>query len=288
MRQRFTKSEVEQLERQIYDYVEGTRPVSVRHVYYRMTDPGLPVHVEKTESGYKKIQNRMREMRVNGTLPFAWISDMTRRGYFTDTWSSKEEFLKQTASLYRRSVWADYCYDYVEVWCESRSMVGPLWQTCSDLAVPLYPTGGFPSLSLIYEASEAIKSQIEAFGYNNIIILYIGDYDPSGLTIDVDLENKMRGFIGDVGIEFKRIGITEEQIVQYALPTKPRKPTDKLRPDILKTVETEALDASILRGLLRGEIESHIPEGTLRVLHETEKSERVDLLSLAKSFIGQG
>ena len=76
---RFTNAEVLQLEKQIYDYVESTKPVTVRHVFYRMTDPTLPVHVEKTLSEYEKIRYRMSEMRTKGTMPYAWISDMTRK-----------------------------------------------------------------------------------------------------------------------------------------------------------------------------------------------------------------
>ena len=282
MRNRVTKAEVEQLERQIYEYVKVTNPVSIRHVFYRMTDPNLPVHVDKTDSGYNKIQNRMKEMRMNGRLPYAWISDMTRRGYFTSTWSSKNDFLTDVTRLYRRSVWKDHCYDYLEVWCESRSIVGVIEELCHELAVPLYPCGGFASLSLEYQAAEHIKTQADAHGYNNVVILYIGDYDPSGLDIDRDLEHKMRHFLGDaIGLEFRRIAITEEQIGQYDLPVKPRKKTDKRRLDITSTVETEAMDASILRGLLQPEIEIYIPDGVLEVLRTTEQSERNDLLTLA-------
>ena len=163
-------------------------------------------------------------------------------------------------------------------------MVGPLWKTCSPLAVPLYPTGGFPSLTLTYEAAESIKNQVDVFGYSKIVILYVGDYDPSGLTIDVDLEKKMRDFLGDdINLEFNRIAITKEQIEEYDLPTKPRKENQNLKPEIKITVETEALDASILRGLLHSEIERHIPENAVRVLRATEKSEKASLVNMAKN-----
>ena len=52
MRQRMTKAAVEQLERQIFEVLEQDNPQSVRHVFYRMTDPRLPVAIPKTEAGY--------------------------------------------------------------------------------------------------------------------------------------------------------------------------------------------------------------------------------------------
>jgi hypothetical protein len=40
-RQRRTKAQILQLQTQIYDVLEADYPQSVRHVFYRMTDPRL-------------------------------------------------------------------------------------------------------------------------------------------------------------------------------------------------------------------------------------------------------
>ena len=100
-RNRRTAEEVAQLEKQIYAVLEQDHPQSVRHVFYRMTDPRLPVFVEKSDHGYKQIQHRMTEMRRAGTLPYDWITDATRRGYFVDTFNSGAEFIEAYAGLYR-------------------------------------------------------------------------------------------------------------------------------------------------------------------------------------------
>jgi hypothetical protein len=55
-----------------------------------------------------------------------------------------------------RALW-DQSDNYVEVWCESRSIAGMLEDTCEELCVSLYPTSGFSSLSLAYEAAEIIN-----------------------------------------------------------------------------------------------------------------------------------
>ncbi len=69
-RNRRTKAQVAQLEAQIVEVCEADHPVSVRHVFYRMTDPRLPEPVEKTEQGYKQVQKRVVEMRRAGRLPY--------------------------------------------------------------------------------------------------------------------------------------------------------------------------------------------------------------------------
>ena len=44
-------------------------PQSVRHVFYLMTDPTLPVSVDKTERGYKLVQRRCVKLRRDGIVP---------------------------------------------------------------------------------------------------------------------------------------------------------------------------------------------------------------------------
>jgi hypothetical protein len=56
-----------------------------------------------------------------------------------------------------------------------------------------------------------------------------------------------------------------EQIEAYALPTKPRKASDRRAQHITGTVEAEAMPAGTMRTLLRDEIEALLPEDALAV-----------------------
>ena len=49
------------------------------------TDPTGPVSVDKTEAGYDAIVRRCTALRRSGRLPYHWLTDATRRGYFVDT-----------------------------------------------------------------------------------------------------------------------------------------------------------------------------------------------------------
>lgn len=60
-------------------------------------------------------------LKRQGQLPYGWITDATRRGYFVDAFSSAADFVRRMAGLYR----GDLCArsdSYVEIWCESRSI----------------------------------------------------------------------------------------------------------------------------------------------------------------------
>jgi len=174
---------------------------------------------------------------------------------------------------------------YVEVWVESRSLAGVLEATCDDLAVSLYPSGGFSSLTLTFEAARHINEVFQYTGKQEAHILYVGDYDPAGVHIDRDIEAKLRRHLKpNIQLDFLRLGINPEQIHEYDLPTKPRKEGERRRVDIEMTVEAEAMPAGILRELLRESVEQYLPEGALKAAKVAEESEREGLYLLAKGL----
>ena len=284
-RQRRTKAAVEQLERQIRDVLAEDHPQSVRHVFYRMTDPRLPEPVEKSDRGYRHVQNRVVEMRRSGAIPYGWITDATRRGYFVSTYNSAGEFIERMHGFYRADLWRDN-WAYPEVWVESRSIAAVIQNECEELAVSLYPAGGFTSISLAHEAAKMINYE---HGGREVVIFYIGDFDPAGVLIDVSLEKELRLHLKpDVSLRFERIAITREQIEAYSLPSKPRKASDRRSPEITATVEAEAMPAGILRRLLRYEIEALLPDNALEVARIAEESEKAQLARMADLLQSDG
>ncbi|ROO26774.1 hypothetical protein SAHL_12220 [Salinisphaera orenii YIM 95161] len=220
----------------------------------------------------------MTKMRRAGTLPYGWITDSTRRGHFTYTYRDTADFVRSVKGLYRGDLWmhADH---YVEVWCESRSIAGVIENTCRELAVSLYPAGGFTSLSFAHEAAQFIRDDARG---RPAEIIYIGDFDPAGVTIDKSIETELRLHVGDeVDLNFHRIAINEDQIAEYDLPTKPRKKSDKRVLHLKETVEAEALPAYIMRDMLRDAVEQFLPQGALHAtkVAEIEESRFLDDLA---------
>lgn len=277
-RERRTSARLAQLDLQILTVLREDHPQSVRHVFYRMTDPRLPESVEKSERGYRHVQDRIVKLRRSGELPYGWISDATRRGYHVATYSGRADFLRRVAGLYRADLWADANH-YCEVWCESRSIAGVIEADCRELAVSLYPAGGFSSLSLTYQAAEFINTQAAE---KPATIFYIGDYDPAGVLIDRSIERELRKHLDScVGLSFERIAINEDQIALYDLPRKPRKQTDRRALHIADTVEAEAMQAGTLRAILRQRIEALLPQHALAVARVVEEDERRGVRLLA-------
>ena len=284
-RERRTKGRVDQLDDQIIAVLVEDHPQSVRHVFYRMTDPRLEEPVEKSDRGYRHVQDRLKKLRRAGLVPYNWISDATRRGYHVNTFNSAADFLRRMNGLYRADLWRNADY-YCEVWTESRSLAGVIEDECEELAVSLYPAGGFSSITLAFEAADFINQRHDG---RDVVIFYIGDYDPAGVLIDIALERELRAHLSpDITLHFERIGITEEQIAHFDLPTKPRKEGDRRSAQVRSTVEAEAMPAAIMRHLLRSRIEALLPPGALAIAKAAEKSERTMIDGLAGMLEARG
>lgn len=280
-RDRRTAERVNTLDDQIIAVLAADHPQSVRHVFYRMTDPRLAEPVEKSDRGYRHVQDRCVKLRRSGRLPYGWLADSTRRGYHTNTFTGMSDFLRRMNGLYRSDLWF-HAPHYVEVWVESRSIAGVIQDDCKELAVSLYPCGGFSSITLAYEAAEAINACADD---KHVVILYVGDYDPAGVLIDKSLERELRAHLAsNIELTFERIGITEQQITDLDLPSNPRKATDKRSQHVQFAVEAEAMPAATMRALVRTHVESYLPEHALEIAKVAEAEERKGLVRLAQDL----
>ena len=187
---------------------------------------------------------------------------------------------------YRGDLWSSAGV-YVEVWCESRSIAGVIEDTCRELAVSLYPSGGFTSLTLAHQAAEYINYATDD-GEIPAHVIYLGDYDPAGVLIDQKIDEELRRHLDpDVYLDFERIAVLEDQIVEMDLPTKPRKKSERRVQHIQETVECEAIPAGVLRGLLREAVEDFLPPGALEAAKAAEESER-EMIGWAAGMLGVG
>lgn len=284
-RERRTREQIGQLGAQIIAVLSEDHPQSVRHVFYRMTDPRLPEPVEKSDRGYRHVQDRCVKLRRSGAIPYGWIADMSRRGYYVNTFHGAGDFLRRMRGLYRADLWRDAALR-CEVWVESRSIASVLIDDCDELAVALFPCGGFSSLSFVHSAAEEHN---ESADDRPLVVLYVGDYDPAGVLIDQALERELRLHLSErIPLIFVRVGINPEQIESYKLPTKPRKDSDRRSLYVAETVEAEAMPARILRGILRERIERMLPEGALAAAKVAEQSEREHIERIARMMSDRG
>jgi hypothetical protein len=236
-----------------------------------------------SDRGYRHVQARCVALRRSGELPYGWFADLSRRGYFVNTFSSASDFVNRMKGLYRADIWRD-ADSRCEVWAESRLIASVILEDCEQLAVDLYPCGGFSSLSFVYEVAESLNNSDDD---RPMQVFYIGDFDAAGVLIDVSLERELRLHLrSDIALTFERIGINLNQIAKYDLPTKPRKESDRRSLHIDCAVEAESLPAKILRAILRDKVEALLPVNALAVAQVAEQSEREHLTRMAAMLRG--
>ncbi len=265
-RTRRTKAQMEAIRDAIFSELEETHPQTVRHVFYRMVAMGVVPKLEKL--GYQTVMAQLLKMRKSGRVPWGWVADATRWRIKPTSYGSLEEALVRNARFYRRDIWAQ-AEVYVEVWCESDSIGGIIVEETREWDVPLLTSRGFASASYLYDCAEEI-ARLGRPAY----LYYFGDWDPSGKIIPEVIERELREHAPDAEIHFERIAITEEQIREYDLPTKPPKKSTHSKNFTGGTVEIEALQVSDLLALVNDCIERHIDPHHLKITKVAERSER--------------
>jgi hypothetical protein len=240
--------------------------MTVRQVFYQATVHGF---VEKAESGYVKVQTDLTVMRRAGELPYSWLADNTRWQRKPRTYNGVQDALKATAAFYRKDLWTN-ADSYVEIWLEKDALSGVIYPVTSLYDVPLMVARGYASLSFLYNAAEAINElEVPTFIY------HLGDFDPSGVNAGEKIEEELKEMAPNADITFERIAVTEEQIDEWDLPTRPTKKSDtrsKAFGDI--SVELDAIEPNRLRAIVQEAIEYHLPAKQFEVLKAVEESER--------------
>ena len=133
----------------LQQFAREEKPVAIRRLYYRSTTDGP---VEKTNQGYRKIQNTVTAMRRDGSLPWSWISDGTRLMRKPRSHDSIDDALDWTVATSRKNLWAA-AEVQVEIWCEKDAITGTVFPVTSEYDVPLMIARGFSSLSFLYSAA---------------------------------------------------------------------------------------------------------------------------------------
>jgi hypothetical protein len=265
-RHRATKQEMIQRRGAIQKIIREIKPASVRQIFYQTTVRGL---MDKTEADYDKVQLTTVWLRQHGYCPFGWISDATRWMRKPASHDTLEQALIETAKTYRCAVWRDENV-YVEIWIEKDALAGTIYDVTEQYDVPLMVARGYSSITFLHAAAEAIT------GHGKPAYVYhLGDFDPSGQDAAAHIERKLREYAPGVPIHFEELSVTEKQILDCDLPTRPTKKSDTRSKNWKgDSVELDAIEPNRLRQIVRAAIERHISPQRLAVIEEAERSER--------------
>ena len=184
----------------MYTMIEAAQPITGRGVGYKLFVAKLIASMSTTEM--QKVYRLLKIARERNIIPWEWIVDETRSIERVSTWSNPTEFAKCVARSYRRDFW-DQQPHRVQVWSEKGTVRGLLRPVLDSYAVGFNPVHGFTSATSAHDAAMDDDGR-------PLHVLYVGDYDPSGLCMsEMDLPKRFAEYGGD-HIKLKRIALTRE------------------------------------------------------------------------------
>jgi hypothetical protein len=210
---------------------------------------------DKTEAAYGRLCHHIANARRARLIPFDAIRDDGLTTYGLGHFADHDAFKRHVRRLgerYTRNKLAAQHY-HIEVWCEAAGMLPQLHEVSEQYSVPVYSSGGFDSLT----AKKDLASRICSVG-KPTVILHLGDYDPSGVSIFDSVAEDVEAFVdadrphGLITVEFERVALTEAQVSVYGLPTAPPKASDsRSKGWDGGTCQLEALPPDVIAEILR-------------------------------------
>jgi len=255
--------------------------LTLRQLFYQLVSK----HVfANTESNYKHLSRVLVKAREKGDVNASRIEDRSRQVLGQGDWgyespesflSTVERGLREAWKRFSLTLWEDQHYQ-VLVALEKDALSRLVSAVAGDFRVKTFPTRGYGSYTYVTEIAQ------ECDGDKPTIIVYLGDYDPSGLDIQRDLESRLERY-GAEDFKIERVALTLEQIQRYQLPPIPAKTSDpRLARFIADTggsdvVELDALSPNILQDVVRNAILHRIDmqKWNARVKHIREEKEKL-------------
>ena len=163
----------------------------------------------------------------------------------------------------------------VEVWSEKDTVIGSIEDLTDELGITVRVMRGFPSTTKVFDLARAIASSEKS-----MTALYLGDHDPSGRRIEIDLYERIHGYGAEFAI--KRIAIHAADIAKFSLPPLRVKESDSRAAGFLRRYGNECVELDALPPTeLRRRIEQAVTAMLDRVLwHHAVMVEEKELASI--------
>jgi hypothetical protein len=237
----------------MYAAAEAAQPITGRGIGYKLFTAGLIPGMDRNTM--QQVYRLLRLARERGDIPWEWIVDETRELERRAGWANPQAYAQAVSRSYRRDFWLQQPVR-VEVWSEKGTVRGVLAPVLNEYGVGFRVMHGFSSATALYDVAQDCDGR-------ELIALYCGDWDPSGLFMcQCDLPNRLAEYGGD-HVDVRRIALTKLDLRR--LPSFPA--TDKKKDTRYKWFiehyghrcwELDAMDPNDLRARVEGEIKKQI------------------------------
>lgn len=260
--------------------LSAQHPATIRQLFYRLVSVQA---LENSIPDYKKLSRVMTDARESGQVPFEWIVDRSRPTYAPTVFDNLKDGLMALRNCYRKDYWQNQPA-HVEIWTEKDGIIGSIEPVTDELGVTVRVSRGFTSTTRVHEIASVFAGI-----FKPIFVYYLGDHDPSGRAIELDLYDRISRFGPD--FQMARLAIREEDIDDFKLPPLRIKTSDTRAAAFRREfgnrcVELDALPPEELRSRVRQAIEGHTEEEAWGRAMAIEKAEQESIMSIVGRWIG--
>jgi hypothetical protein len=272
--QRRTQALLDQV-REVLDTYSDLLPLTLRQVFYRLV---AAYDYPKTEQAYGALGEMLNRARRAGIIPMGAIRDDGAMVRGTDRFTTAQAFL-DACRAWAEAFELDLMQSQpirLELACEAAGMVPQLEQVARPYGVAVRSSGGFDSTTVKHTLG-----QLYGRTGKPVVLLHVGDLDPSGVHIASSLEEDVAAFAEHYGGEMHlvRVAVTAEQQQAYSLPTSPPKARDRREFAHTFTVQAEALPPDELARIVREAIEAQLDLEALAEAQQEQAAIRAELSS---------
>jgi len=241
--------------------------VTLRQLFYRLVAAEILPNTSVAYSTLSHVTARARRTRT-----FPALIDRTRDVHRYTSFPGPEDATDWLCRIYRRDrTEGQEVSIYLGV--EKAGIVEQLKSWFGEYGIPILALGGYSSQTYIDQVIEDVKQQGRP-----AVLIYAGDFDPSGEDIDRDFRAR-----ADVFDEVVRVALNADQVRRYKLPEQMGKATDSRargfveRHGRLVQVELDALPPDVLRDLFQKAVDLHWDSSEYERVLRREEAERVTL-----------
>jgi hypothetical protein len=266
----------------MYAIAEAAQPITGRGVGYKLFTKRLIPSMSRKDMA--PVYRLLKEAREEGTIPWDWIVDESRELEKVSTWSNPADFVRTVSTAYRRDFWERQPVR-VEVWSEKGTIRGVLAPTLDEYGVGFRVVHGFSGATIVHATAEDDDGR-------PLIILYVGDYDPSGMYMsEEDLPKRFEKYGGD-HVDVERIALTRGDCTGLpSFPTSDKKKDPRYKWFVRnfgkRCWELDAMDPNDLRATVEAAIQGHIEWEQWKRDDRINRAEQKSLRTVLESWSGK-
>jgi len=267
-------------------------PLTLRQVYYRLVAKLL---IPNTVTAYKTLSKLLVKARERGEVDDTRIEDRSRQVLGIGDWGYEDfesfldnqiKTLKDSWQYWARELWKNQPRNML-VALEKDALSRLFVDVADGFHVHVFPTRGYGSYTYVKNMAGRMSSNEKP-----TVVLYFGDYDPSGRDIQRDLKERLGSYGGENFLVY-RVALTKDQIERFNLPPRPEDAAtlEKLRRDprtktygMEYAAELDALEPPTLQAMVQDAITTTIDDKVWKETLEQIRKEQEQLKEKLKKL----